>query len=174
MYSHVCVHVFVTYSYVCFSVMLYFYVIHYLFYVFVMYSQVCVQIFITYYYVHVHVFFSHFYVFHYVLTCFECILTCFHVFLPCFYLCVDISVSCFCRCIYVRICSVFLTDTLIIYRGQRTEPRKSTVKIPVRVKIIPTPPRHKRILWDQFHNLRYPSGYFPRDNLKMRNDPLDW
>lgn len=43
-----------------------------------------------------------------------------------------------------------------------------------RVKIIPTPPRHKRILWDQYHNLRYPPGYFPRDNLKVKNDPLDW
>ena len=32
----------------------------------------------------------------------------------------------------------------------------------------------KRILWDQFHNLRYPPGYFPRDNLRMKNDPLDW
>lgn len=32
----------------------------------------------------------------------------------------------------------------------------------------------KRILWDQFHNLRYPPGYFPRDNLKVENDPLDW
>ena len=67
----------------------------------------------------------------------------------------------------------------------------SSVKLPIRVKIIPPPPRHRRILWDQFHNLRYPpgqspetqpifnfkikfSGYFPRDNLKMKNDPLDW
>ena len=50
----------------------------------------------------------------------------------------------------------------------------STVKLPIRVKIIPPPPRHRRILWDQFHNLRYPPGYFPRDNLKMKNDPLDW
>ena len=40
--------------------------------------------------------------------------------------------------------------------------------------MIPTPPRSKRVLWDQYHNLRYPSGYFPRDNLKMKNDPLDW
>ncbi|XP_015778554.1 PREDICTED: membrane-bound transcription factor site-1 protease-like [Acropora digitifera] len=54
------------------------------------------------------------------------------------------------------------------------EPRRSTIKLPVRVKVIPTPPRSKRLLWDQYHNLRYPSGYFPRDNLKMRNDPLDW
>ncbi|XP_048576639.1 membrane-bound transcription factor site-1 protease-like isoform X1 [Nematostella vectensis] len=55
-----------------------------------------------------------------------------------------------------------------------TEARISTIELPIRVKIIPTPPRSKRVLWDQFHNLRYPSGYFPRDNLKMRNDPLDW
>ena len=50
----------------------------------------------------------------------------------------------------------------------------SSVKLPIRVKIIPPPPRHRRVLWDQFHNLRYPPGYFPRDNLKMKNDPLDW
>lgn len=54
------------------------------------------------------------------------------------------------------------------------EERQSTVILPIRAKIIPTPPRHKRILWDQYHNLRYPPGYFPRDNLKVKNDPLDW
>ncbi|XP_026166979.1 membrane-bound transcription factor site-1 protease-like [Mastacembelus armatus] len=50
----------------------------------------------------------------------------------------------------------------------------STVKLPMKVKIVPTPPRSKRVLWDQYHNLRYPPGYFPRDNLRMKNDPLDW
>ena len=50
----------------------------------------------------------------------------------------------------------------------------STVRIPVHVKIIPTPPRNRRVLWDQFHNIQYPSGYFPRDNLAITNDPLDW
>ncbi|XP_071545683.1 membrane-bound transcription factor site-1 protease [Panulirus ornatus] len=55
-----------------------------------------------------------------------------------------------------------------------TQPRTSHVKLPVKTKMIPTPPRPKRILWDQFHNLRYPPGYFPRDNLRMTNDPLDW
>ncbi|KAG8143904.1 hypothetical protein E2320_001045 [Naja naja] len=50
----------------------------------------------------------------------------------------------------------------------------STVKLPIKVKIVPTPPRNKRILWDQYHNLCYPPGYFPRDNLRMKNDPLDW
>uniref|UniRef100_T1J4A8 Membrane-bound transcription factor site-1 protease n=1 Tax=Strigamia maritima TaxID=126957 RepID=T1J4A8_STRMM len=54
------------------------------------------------------------------------------------------------------------------------ESQLSTVKLPIRAKIIPTPPRSKRILWDQYHNLRYPPGYFPRDNLRMKNDPLDW
>lgn len=50
----------------------------------------------------------------------------------------------------------------------------STVTLPIRVKIIPKPPRHKRILWDQFHSLRYPSGYLPRDNLNIKSDHLDW
>lgn len=54
------------------------------------------------------------------------------------------------------------------------EPLVSKLKLPLKVKIIPTPPRHKRVLWDQYHNLRYPPGYFPRDNLHMKQDPLDW
>ena len=51
---------------------------------------------------------------------------------------------------------------------------QSQVHLPIKVAVVPTPPRHHRILWDQFHNLRYPAGYFPRDNLRMKNDPLDW
>ena len=31
-----------------------------------------------------------------------------------------------------------------------------------------------RVLWDQYHNLRYPPGYFPRDILNTVHDPLDW
>ena len=50
----------------------------------------------------------------------------------------------------------------------------SNINLFIKVKIIPTPLRKQRLLWDQFHNLRYPSGYFPRDDLKLRNDPLDW
>ncbi|KAK9498135.1 hypothetical protein O3M35_004013 [Rhynocoris fuscipes] len=53
-------------------------------------------------------------------------------------------------------------------------PKRSHVRLPIRANIIPTPPRRKRLLWDQFHNLRYPPGYFPRDNLRMKADPLDW
>ncbi|XP_073999210.1 membrane-bound transcription factor site-1 protease isoform X2 [Rhodnius prolixus] len=53
-------------------------------------------------------------------------------------------------------------------------PKRSYIRLPIRANIIPTPPRRKRLLWDQFHNLRYPPGYFPRDNLRMKADPLDW
>lgn len=58
--------------------------------------------------------------------------------------------------------------------GLETEPRNSTVSFSIRVKIIPQPTRQKRILWDQYHSLRYPPGYLPRDNLKTKSDPLDW
>lgn len=50
----------------------------------------------------------------------------------------------------------------------------TTLMLPIRAKIIPQPPRHRRVAWDQFHSLRYPPGYFPRDNLNIKNDPLDW
>lgn len=50
----------------------------------------------------------------------------------------------------------------------------STAELPIKVKVIPTPPRSRRVLWDQFHNVRYPSGYVPRDRLRERGDPLDW
>uniref|UniRef100_A0A8W8JSW4 Membrane-bound transcription factor site-1 protease n=1 Tax=Magallana gigas TaxID=29159 RepID=A0A8W8JSW4_MAGGI len=58
--------------------------------------------------------------------------------------------------------------------GEETAPRQTILNLPVKVLIISTPPRSKRVLWDQYHNLRYPPGYFPRDNLRMKNDPLDW
>jgi len=54
------------------------------------------------------------------------------------------------------------------------EDRVSTVNIPVHVAVIPTPARNRRILWDQFHNIQYPAGYFPRDNLAVTTNPLDW
>ena len=34
--------------------------------------------------------------------------------------------------------------------------------------------REKRLLWDQFHSVRYPPAYLPRDSLDVRNDILDW
>lgn len=29
-------------------------------------------------------------------------------------------------------------------------------------------------MWDQFHSVRYPPAYLPRDSLEVRNDILDW
>ncbi|KAJ7567087.1 hypothetical protein O6H91_02G131800 [Diphasiastrum complanatum] len=55
-----------------------------------------------------------------------------------------------------------------------THPRVSHCLLPVKVAIVPTPSREKRVLWDQFHSIRYPPGYIPRDSLDVRNDILDW
>ncbi|CAN4116980.1 unnamed protein product [Withania somnifera] len=52
--------------------------------------------------------------------------------------------------------------------------RSSTCVLQLKLKVIPTPPRSMRILWDQFHSIKYPPGYIPRDSLDVRNDILDW
>ncbi|KAH6804278.1 SITE-1 protease [Perilla frutescens var. frutescens] len=54
------------------------------------------------------------------------------------------------------------------------DPRKSTCVLRLKLKVIPTPQRSQRVLWDQFHNIKYPPGYIPRDSLDVRNDILDW
>lgn len=53
-------------------------------------------------------------------------------------------------------------------------PRSSTCILQLKLKVIPTPPRSTRILWDQFHSIKYPPGYIPKDSLDVRNDILDW
>ncbi|GAB2268270.1 Membrane-bound transcription factor site-1 protease [Dionaea muscipula] len=57
--------------------------------------------------------------------------------------------------------------------GEKTV-RTSTSVLQLRLNVVPTPPRSKRILWDQFHSIKYPPGYIPRDSLDVRNDILDW
>eukprot|EP00208_Stichococcus_sp_RCC1054_P004683 CAMPEP_0206137894 /NCGR_PEP_ID=MMETSP1473-20131121/2920_1 /ASSEMBLY_ACC=CAM_ASM_001109 /TAXON_ID=1461547 /ORGANISM="Stichococcus sp, Strain RCC1054" /LENGTH=1275 /DNA_ID=CAMNT_0053531159 /DNA_START=224 /DNA_END=4048 /DNA_ORIENTATION=+ len=57
--------------------------------------------------------------------------------------------------------------------GERKK-RTSQVSMGLTVDIIPTPKREMRVLWDQFHSLRYPPGYLPRDSLEVRSDILDW
>ncbi|KAI7732669.1 hypothetical protein M8C21_024518 [Ambrosia artemisiifolia] len=52
--------------------------------------------------------------------------------------------------------------------------RHSTCVLHLKLKVIPTPSRSVRILWDQFHSIKYPPGYIPRDSLDVRNDILDW
>lgn len=48
------------------------------------------------------------------------------------------------------------------------------VSIPIKAQVIPPPPRNRRLLWDQFHGIKYPPGYMPRDNLDIKHDVLDW
>ncbi|KAH6554572.1 hypothetical protein KP509_1Z324300 [Ceratopteris richardii] len=52
--------------------------------------------------------------------------------------------------------------------------QRSVCTLHLRLNVIPTPHRKRRVLWDQFHNVRYPPGYIPRDSLDIRNDILDW
>ena len=48
----------------------------------------------------------------------------------------------------------------VMTEGTKEEDKKlrNVVVLPVKVRVIPTPPRKNRILWDQYHNLRYPPG----------------
>jgi membrane-bound transcription factor site-1 protease len=55
-----------------------------------------------------------------------------------------------------------------------TDPITTTIKLPVKINVIPTPPKAKRVLWDQYHNMRYPPGYLPRDSLSAKHEPFDW
>ena len=50
----------------------------------------------------------------------------------------------------------------------------SEVSIPLRATVAPTPDRSKRVLWSQWHNIPYPPGYIPRDDLDAKADILDW
>nr|XP_016477680.1 PREDICTED: subtilisin-like protease SBT6.1 [Nicotiana tabacum] len=52
--------------------------------------------------------------------------------------------------------------------------RISTCVLHLKLQVIPTPQRSARILWDQFHSIKYPPGYIPIDSLDIRNDMLDW
>ncbi|KAI9191141.1 hypothetical protein LWI28_004185 [Acer negundo] len=58
-------------------------------------------------------------------------------------------------------------------QGEKS-PRRSICVLQLKLKVAPTPPRSKRVLWDQFHSIKYPPGYIPRDSLDVRNDILDW
>lgn len=63
---------------------------------------------------------------------------------------------------------------LVSFTVQSSSGETSDVTFSVQVSVVTTPPRHKRLLWDQFHSISYPSGYIPRDNLDVKSDPLDW
>ncbi|KAK3270783.1 Membrane-bound transcription factor site-1 protease, variant 2 [Cymbomonas tetramitiformis] len=58
-------------------------------------------------------------------------------------------------------------------RGE-TRQRRSIVELPLKLNVIPTPSRRNRLLWDNYHSVRYPPSYLPRDSLDVRQDILDW
>lgn len=73
------------------------------------------------------------------------------------------------------VASGVITFTVLSPPGpDETTLRRSTVRVPVKFQVIKTPPREKRVLWSQYHSVRYPPGYVPRDNLDAKNDILDW
>lgn len=52
--------------------------------------------------------------------------------------------------------------------------QSSTCVLQLKLQVVPTPPRSARVLWDQYHSIKYPPGYIPRDSLDVRTDILDW
>ncbi|KAF5953284.1 hypothetical protein HYC85_011228 [Camellia sinensis] len=67
--------------------------------------------------------------------------------------------------------------TIDVYspRAQGEKGRQiSTCVLRLKLKVVPTPPRSSRVLWDQFHSIKYPPGYIPSDSLDVQNDILDW
>ncbi|VDK82699.1 unnamed protein product, partial [Onchocerca ochengi] len=64
--------------------------------------------------------------------------------------------------------------TVTVMSEERGGQKYSTAVFLIRVRIIPTPPRSQRLLWDQYRNMCYPPGYFPRDDLRDKANILDW
>ena len=74
----------------------------------------------------------------------------------------------------VKVASDMLGEEGEVVGGEEEGEVVQMIELPIRVEVIEKPPREKRVLWDQYHSLRYPSGYFPRDALWVQNEPFDW
>ncbi|QDZ20650.1 subtilisin-like protein [Chloropicon primus] len=46
---------------------------------------------------------------------------------------------------------------------KRGTKREQEVRIDIKLRVEPTPPRSKRVLWDDYHSLQYPYAYIPKD-----------
>ena len=52
---------------------------------------------------------------------------------------------------------------------------KDSIRIPVVVRVVPTPPRQARLLFDLFHSSAYPNGFYPNDELEQQSmELMDW
>lgn len=58
--------------------------------------------------------------------------------------------------------------------GDHSVPHLETATVEVEIGVVPAVPRAKRILFDAYHNMQYPSPYVPRDNLAEKRYMLDW
>ena len=54
------------------------------------------------------------------------------------------------------------------------EPQTYPVVFPFMVRVVPRPPKTKRLLWDMHHQISYPPSFSPVDNLRVTNEPFDW
>ncbi|CAI2731569.1 unnamed protein product [Schistosoma spindalis] len=60
------------------------------------------------------------------------------------------------------------------YDNIRNLSLSTNLRLPIKANIVPIPHRSKRILFDQFHSIHYPSGFIPQDDLTRSKEPLDW
>ncbi|XP_017072489.1 membrane-bound transcription factor site-1 protease [Drosophila eugracilis] len=72
------------------------------------------------------------------------------------------------------VCKGSITLVVESFKDSTNESHTTEIEFPMSIKVTQKPPRNKRILWDQYHSLRYPPRYIPRDDLKVKLDPLDW
>jgi len=63
-----------------------------------------------------------------------------------------------------------ISFTLVTHEWKQ---RHSSATLPFSVRVIPRPPRERRLLWDQFRSIPFPHGYAPRDDLDAGTDILD-
>lgn len=55
------------------------------------------------------------------------------------------------------------------------KPQMSKVHMPFKARIIATPPREKRVLWDQFHSVNFPRTWIPDDiSSYVSSSHVDW
>ena len=63
----------------------------------------------------------------------------------------------------------------IVSELEDSRPVIDVYDIRLTIPIISPPDRSRRVLWDQFHNLKYPeSNYIPRDSLTNYDYPYEW
>jgi membrane-bound transcription factor site-1 protease len=50
----------------------------------------------------------------------------------------------------------------------------SEIGLPIKISVVATPARERRILWDQVHSISFPPAFIPKDSFEQTHDFLDW